>query len=200
MKRKVLIIIVIVLSVLILAIAGVVLANYLISQNRPVAIRVTSISHKNEYYVGEQLDTSGLIVSLYSEKKELRELDESEYVVEGFDSSKAGSVTLTVRYGEFTTQYTVTVKELPPEKPSYLSLEIYIMPTKTVYNIGEKLNVDGGALKINYTDGTYDIVHLMPLMTYGFSSDVAGTVTVNVKYLNMYTSFEVTIVDSEQSN
>lgn len=200
MKKKVLIIIVIVLSVLILAIAGVVLANYLISQNKPVGIRVTSISHKNEYYVGEQLNTDGLIVSLYSEKKELRELDESEYVVEGFDSSKAGSVTLTVRYGEFTTQYTVTVKELPPEKPSYLSLEIYIMPTKTVYNIGEKLNVDGGALKINYTDGTYDIVQLMPLMTYGFSSDVAGTVTVNVKYLNMYTSFEVTIVDPEQSN
>lgn len=200
MKKKVLIIIVIVLSVLILAIAGVVLANYLISQNKPVGIRVTSISHKNEYYVGEQLNTDGLIVSLYSEKKELRELDKSEYAVEGFDSSKAGSVTLTVRYDEFTTQYTVTIKELPPEKPSYLSIEIYAMPTKTVYNVGEKLNVDGGALKINYTDGSYDIVQLMPLMTYGFSSDVAGTVTVNVKYLNMYTSFEVTVVDSEQSN
>lgn len=200
MKKKVLIIIVIVLSVLILAIAGVVLANYLISQNKPVGIRVTSISHKNEYYVGEQLNTDGLIVSLYSEKKELRELDESEYVVEGFDSSKAGNVTLTVRYGEFTTQYTVTIKELPPEKPSYLSLEMYKMPTKIVYKIGEKLNVDGGFLKINYTDGSYDIVELLPLMTYGFSSDVAGTVTVNVKYLNMYTSFEVTIVDSEQSN
>ena len=200
MKKKVFIIVGIVVLVLILAIAGVVLANYLISQNKPVGIIVTSISHKNEYYVGEQLNTDGLIVSLYSEKKELRELDESEYVVEGFDSSKAGSVTLTVRYGEFTTQYTVTVKELPPEKPSYLSLEIYIMPTKTVYNIGEKLNVDGGALKINYTDGSYDIIQLMPLMTYGFSSEVAGTVTVNVKYLNMYTSFEVTIVDPEQSN
>lgn len=200
MKKKVLIIIAIVLSVLILAIAGVVLANYLISQNKPVGIRVTSISHKNEYYVGEQLNTSGLIVSLHSENRELKILNSDEYVVEGFDSSKAGSVTLTVRYGEFTTQYTVTVKELPPEKPSYLSLEIYIMPTKTVYNIGEKLNVDGGALKINYTDGTYDIVELLYLMTYGFSSDVAGTVTVNVKYLNMYTSFEVTVVDPEQSN
>ncbi|HIT78130.1 MAG TPA: bacterial Ig-like domain-containing protein [Candidatus Limihabitans stercoravium] len=146
------------------------------------------------------MDTSNLLVVLMSENKQLRYLSGDEYTVEGFDSSKAGSVTLIVRYGEFTTQYTVTVKELPPERPSYLSLEIYIMPTKTVYNIGENLNVDGGYLKINYTDGTYDIVELLYLMTYGFSSDVAGTVTVNVKYLNMYTSFEVTVVDPEQSN
>lgn len=194
--NKTKIIVISVLSVLVVAILGVVLWSIFANTNKPTKINIVSISHKNEYYVGEQLDTSGLIVSLYSKDKELRILDFDEYVVEGFDSSKAGDLTLTVRYGEFTTQYTVTIKELPPEKPSYLSLEMYKMPTKIVYKIGEKLNVDGGFLKINYTDGSYDIVELLPLMTYGFSSEVAGTVTVNVKYLNMYTSFTVEVVES----
>lgn len=194
--NKTKIIVISVLSVLVVAILGVVLWSIFANTNKPTKINIVSISHKNEYYVGEQLDTSGLIVSLYSKDKELRILDSDEYVVEGFDSSKAGDLTLTVRYGEFTTQYTVTIKELPPEKPSYLSLEMYKMPTKIVYKIGEKLNVDGGFLKINYTDGSYDIVELLPLMTYGFSSEVAGTVTVNVKYLNMYTSFTVEVVES----
>ena len=193
--NKTKIIVISVLSVLVVAILGVVLWSIFANTNKPTKINIVSISHKNEYYVGEQLDTSGLIVSLYSKDKELRILDSDEYVVEGFDSSKAGDLTLTVRYGEFTTQYTVTIKELPPEKPSYLSLEMYKMPTKIVYKIGEKLNVDGGFLKINYTDGSYDIVELLPLMTYGFSSEVAGTVTVNVKYLNMYTSFTVEVVE-----
>lgn len=194
--NKTKIIVISVLLVLVVAILGVVLWSLFTSINKPIGINIVSISHKSEYYVGEQLDTSGLIVLLYSKDKELRFLDSSEYIVEGFDSSKAANLTLTVRYGEFTTQYTVTVKELPPEKPSYLSLEVYIMPTKTVYTIGEKLNVDGGFLKINYTDGTYDVVELLCLMTYGFSSEVAGTVTVNVKYLNMYTSFTVEVVES----
>lgn len=194
--NKTKIIVISVLLVLVVAILGVVLWSLFTSINKPIGINIVSISHKSEYYVGEQLDTSGLIVLLYSKDKELRFLDSSEYIVEGFDSSKAANLTLTVRYGEFTTQYTVTVKELPPEKPSYLSLEVYIMPTKTVYTIGEKLNVDGGFLKINYTDGTYDVVELLYLMTYGFSSEVAGTVTVNVKYLNMYTSFTVEVVES----
>lgn len=198
MSKKILVVLCVV--ILIVIVAAIVLGCILIKQNKPVEIKIVSISHKSTYYIGEQLDTSNLLVVLMSENKQLRYLSGDEYTVEGFDSSKAGSVTLIVRYGEFTTQYTVTVKELPPERPSYLSLEIYIMPTKTVYNIGENLNVDGGYLKINYTDGTYDIVELLYLMTYGFSSDVAGTVTVNVKYLNMYTSFEVTIVDPEQSN
>lgn len=181
--------------IIVLVILSVILVSYFVNLNKPSYISIVSTSHKTSYYVGEQLDVSNLAVSLNSENKHLRFLEQSEYTVEGFDSSKAANLTLIVRYGEFTTQYTVTVKELPQEKPSYLSLEMYIMPTKTVYNIGEKLNVDGGFLKINYTDGTYDIVQLLPLMTYGFSSEVAGTVTVNVKYLNMYTSFTVEVVE-----
>ena len=192
MSKKLLVILcVVVLSIIVTAI---ILGGILIKQNKPIGIKVASISHKSIYYIGEQLDISNLSIVLLSEKRQLRYLSGEEYIVEGFDSSKVGNVTLTVRYGEFTTQYTVVIRELPAEKPSYLSLEMYFMPTKTVYNIGEKLSVDGGFLKINYSDGTYDIVELLPLMTYGFSSEEVGKVTVYVSYLGMETSFQVTVV------
>ena len=190
-RKKILVIIPIIILV---AIAGVVLANFLISRNAPVAIKVVSISHKNSYYVGEQFDATNLAVALYSKSGQLRYLNEDEYTVENFDSSKAGEVELTVKYGELTTQFTVTVKDLPAEIPHYVSLEMYSLPVKLQYKVGEQLDVSGGILKINYSDGTYDIVELLPLMTYGFSSEEVGNVTVYVSYLGMETSFQVTVV------
>ena len=177
-----------------LAIFGMIIANILLYQNRPVGIRVISVSHQSEYYVGEELNTQRLTVELFSEAKSLRYLSPEEYTVTGFDSSKAGTVTLQVQYGEFKTSFTVTVKELPHEIPSYESLEIFQMPAKTVYQLGERLDVTGGVLKIRYTDGSYDLVELMPLMTSGFSSDVPGTVPVRVDYLGMTVEFPVEVV------
>ena len=198
-KKKVLVI-----SIITIVIVAVVCITTLLivkeqNLNNPVGIRITSLSHKTSYYVGEKLNTDNLSISLYSEKGEIRVLSAEEYVIEGFDSSKAGNLTLTVRYGEFTTNYGVVVKEIQVSDTP-VSIEIYQLPTKTVYAIGEELKMSGCFMKVNNANGTSKILPVDISMTYGFSSDVAGTVTVNVKYLNMYTSFEVTIVDPEQSN
>ncbi len=179
-----------------LIIAGVVVGVFLARKNTPVEIKITSVSHKTEYYVGDTLDTSALAVGLYSETDFLRYLDSDEYTVDGFDNTEAGSLTLTVIYEDFTTTYQVTIKKLPAETPSYASLEIYKMPTKTQYKVGETLDVSGGILQLNYTNGTYDRVELLPLMTSGFSSETVGMVTVRVDYVGMVTYFNVEIIAS----
>ena len=181
---------------LVLIIAGVLVASILIRQNKPAAIKIASVSHKTEYYVGESLDTSALTVALYSETKLLRYLGADEYRVENFDSSEAGEIVLRIVYDGMETNYTVTVKERPAETPSYASLEVYKLPAKTQYRVGESLDVSGGILQINYTNGTFERVELLPLMTSGFSSETPGTVSVRVDYVGMVTHFTVEVVAS----
>lgn len=194
-NKKKLLLVIIPLAI-ILVLVGALLAGYFIRRNTPTGIRVTSVSHKTEYYVGDLLDTDNLVVELYSKDRTLRYLQADEYKVQGFDSSQAGDYTLVVVYKDFSAEYSVTVKELPAEKPSYLSLEIYTMPVKIQYKVGEMLDVTGGILQINYTDGSYDRVQLMPLMTSGFTSENVGFVQVRVDYLGMTAYFEVEIVES----
>lgn len=180
--------------VIALAIAGGLLASFLIWRNKPAEIRIASISHKTEYYVGEPLDTSALKVSLYSEVRFLRYLDADEYRVENFDSSKAGTLVLRVVYGEMDAEYSITVRERPAEIPSYASLEVYKQPAKMVYRVGESLDVSGGILQINYTNGSYERVELLPLMTSGFSSEQPGEISVRVDYVGMVTYFTVEVI------
>ena len=177
-----------------LIIAAALIASYFIRQNRPAEIRITSLSHKTEYYVGDALDTSALTVGLYSKAGFLRYLSADEYSVDGFDSSKPGECTLTVSYDGLQTGYTVKINELPAENPSYVSLEIYRLPSKTRYLVGENLNVNGGILQINYSNGSYERVELLPLMVSGFDSSAPGKVKVRVDYVGMVTWFEVEVV------
>ena len=72
---------------------------------------------KNTYEVGEELDTNGLyVVVLYSDMNRV-EIPVTPDMVSGFDSSEAGTQTLTVTCGDFTGTLEVTVNELPEYVP-----------------------------------------------------------------------------------
>ena len=72
-------------------------------------IEVTTLPDKTEYKVGEELDLTGMVVTAYYSNHESEAV--TDYTVEGFDSSVAGGVELTVRYGDKTTVFTVNVTE-----------------------------------------------------------------------------------------
>ena len=72
-------------------------------------IEVTTLPDKTEYKVGEELDLTGMVVTAYYSNHESEAV--TDYTVEGFDSSAAGGVELTVRYGDKTTVFTVNVTE-----------------------------------------------------------------------------------------
>ena len=72
-------------------------------------IEVTAMPDKTEYKVGEKLDLTGMVVTAYYSNNESEEV--TDYTVEGFDSSAAGEVELTVRYEDKTAVFTVTVTE-----------------------------------------------------------------------------------------
>lgn len=72
---------------------------------------------KLTYYIGEAFDASGMVVTAcYSNGKEIQVTD---YTVEGFDSSTEGNKTLTVSYGGLTRAFVVTVIPRPIPEASF---------------------------------------------------------------------------------
>ena len=70
---------------------------------------------KREYAVGETLSLSGLTLSaVYNDKTSQEITDTSKFSASGFDSSRAGSCTVTVSYGGKSADFTVTVREASP--------------------------------------------------------------------------------------
>jgi len=81
-----------------------------ISNKTLTAVELTS-KPAVDYYVGDTLSVSGGVLTLtYSDGSEVT-VDLTADMVSGFDSSSAGTKTLTVSYGGFTDTYTVTVSE-----------------------------------------------------------------------------------------
>ena len=72
------------------------------------------------------------------------------------------------------------------------SISISSNPTKTTYKIGESLNTSGLKLKLNYSDGSSEIVS-NGFTTSGFDSSTAGTKTITVSYSGKSTAFKVTV-------
>ncbi len=70
-------------------------------------LSIATYPQKTEYKVGEELDTSGMVVELVlgtTAKKSI-----TDYTVGGFDNTVFGEQEITVTYGDFSTAFTVNV-------------------------------------------------------------------------------------------
>jgi len=81
------------------------------NDNELVSIKITSFP-KQIYYVGEVLDITGIVVKAVYKNGQETVLDESLIKVTGFDSTKPViDKEITVKFGEKTTTYKISVKE-----------------------------------------------------------------------------------------
>ena len=85
-------------------------------------VRITCIPPaKRQYETGEQLDTSGMAVQAVLADNTVIGLNDSQYGISGFDSSRTGSQTIKVSYSEnIYCYFTVSISEKtvvpPPER------------------------------------------------------------------------------------
>ncbi|MBR5031880.1 MAG: bacterial Ig-like domain-containing protein, partial [Clostridia bacterium] len=111
----------------------------------------------------------------------------SDYTLSGFSSSTPGEKTITVKYGGKTTSFKVTVK------PAHITnLSIYTQPSKTYYEVGESLDINGLRLKAIYSDGSTQII-TNGYSVRGFDPYKCGTQDVEVEYDGLYTYFAVVV-------
>lgn len=109
----------------------------------PKVVTVSSIalnteSVKTEYYVGEELDLTGLIATVTYSEGEPETVQITRGMVSGFDNQKTGEQTLTVTYGGKTAVFTVTVKE---DAVSKLQLQLNAAKAGTTVVLKEEITI-----------------------------------------------------------
>lgn len=107
---------------------------------------------KMTYFLGETLDTTGMIVhATYGEEAPIR-LDRSDYTVSELDTTTAGTKTLSVTYKGMTTDLELVVKE---KEFTGIAIETY---PKTTYAVGETFDPTGLVVVKEYDNGEKDLL------------------------------------------
>ena len=76
-----------------------------------------------------------------------------------------------------------------------VSISVYSLPAKTTYNIGESIDTTGLQLKLNYSDGSSEIIS-GGFEINGFDSSTSGTKAITVTYEGLSASFGITVIDN----
>lgn len=154
-------------------------------------ITVSKMPDKTTYYQGELFDSTGLTVSLtYNDGT--AETITTGFEVSGFDSSSAGTKTITVTAFGKTTTFEISVLEV-----SITAISVTTMPSKVNYHIGKEFDSTGIVVTATASDG--NTIDVTKDCTYsGFDSSSPKQCGITVHYGSFTCTFEVTIMQPER--
>lgn len=165
--------------------------DIIVKEAQVTSIELITPPTKKEYFTGDELDVTGGSINVYFEDNSYVNIALSAGMISGFDSTAAGTKTLSVNYAGKTTNFIVTVME-----PKLTALELAAVPAKTEYSLGEALDVTGGKLTATYENNTSATIDITPDMVSGFDSMTSGTKTLTVKYSSQTVTFDITVKNS----
>lgn len=160
-------------------------------------IEVSKMPTKTEYYLGDSLDASGLVVVSRYTDNTVKQLE--NYSISKLDSSSVGEKTITVTYKTHTTTFKVTVYKAS-------GIRIAHFPAKTFYKIGESLDLTGLSVNLIRNDGSEEAI--TDYSVSGFDSSKVGTETITVSYNMMvngtntfigFDSFQIKVTNDGQN-
>lgn len=135
-------------------------------------IEIKTPPMKQEYLVGDTLDSTGLTV-LVKYTDGTSETITSGFTVSELDSSSIGEKEITVSYKNHTTTFKVLVYELQ-------GIRITHYPEKTYYRVGETFDPTGLVVVAMRTNNTEK--EITDYTVSGFDSSKTGTKTITVSY------------------
>lgn len=135
-------------------------------------IEIKTPPMKQEYLVGDTLDSTGLTV-LVKYTDGTSEIIASGFTVSDLDSSSIGKKEITVTYKTHTATFKVLVYELQ-------GIRITHYPEKTYYRVGETFDPTGLVVVAMRTDNIEK--EITDYTISGFDSSKAGTRTITVSY------------------
>lgn len=153
-------------------------------------VSIVSLPLKTEYMVGDKLDFTGsmLRVKYISGKEEI--INITDELVTGFDNNKLGKQTVTVTFAGFSDNYEVTVKE----RPAVESIKIISQPDIKVFAVGTVFDFTGAKARIDYADGTNEIVDITSGMTNGGNINHIGKQIITFMFGNKSADFEIEVI------
>lgn len=171
-------------------------------EDRAIQNIAISILPKTEYYIGDDLDFTGLKIQVVAGTNEYSYFvtyPNSELVVSGFDSSVANdALPITITYQGFTATFNVKIKEHASASPVLVGLEVSDN-FKTTYKLDEwnRTGPDssGVSLTLIYSDGSrVENIALKSKYIYNATQQAsAGTTEIVIKYSDGTTTVELPI-------
>ena len=175
----------------------------------PSQLELDTTSIKTDYFVSDSLDLTGLkVTAVYPDNHE-ENLSTSDYVVSGFDNSKAGTNTITIHFNGQTALIPLNFKPLV-----VTAMDIKYNPVKTDYYLGEYFDPQGLTVLGQYNGGSNwaELVSSQYVLSipvadatvtgtvYKFTSPGTKTVTVrSTVTAATYTTLDVTVKSAQMT-
>lgn len=156
-------------------------------------IFVDASTVKTVYGIGEHLYTDGLIVNGDYGDGDLRPLPLSELDFSGFDSSKKGTCTVTVRYRTSASTFTTSFEVEIVDPSEVTALTVVSRPNTVGYPLGSKLDLTGLRVEATYADGSKRGISVEDLKVSGFDSSRPGKQTITISYEGSSATFQVDV-------
>jgi len=164
--------------------------NISVSEPNVTSIAVKSTTHKTEYWVGDTLDVSNLVIEVTYSDGSKENVNVTEDMVSGFDSSKEiSSQTLTITYGGASTEFNISISE-----PTVTSIAVKSTNHKTEYWIGDALDVSGLIIEATFSNGKKEEVQVTEAMVSGFDSHQENSSqTLTITFSGKTAEFNISI-------
>ncbi|EEG29509.1 LPXTG-motif cell wall anchor domain protein [[Clostridium] methylpentosum DSM 5476] len=158
---------------------------------KPVSISMYKTPSITTYKEGMTFDPTGGVIRVKYSDNSTKDINLTAEMCSSPDMNRIGTQTVTVSYEGFKTNFSIQVV-----KKALSSIEFSKGAGFTdVYKVGQELNLTGANLKLNYDNGTSEIIPITASMVSGYDKNALGGQTVNVNYGGKHTNFLVTVYD-----
>ncbi|MGN0542908.1 MAG: leucine-rich repeat protein [Acutalibacteraceae bacterium] len=157
------------------------------------SLKILSKPSKTDYYVGDSLDTTGLVITAIFSDGTTQDYD-TGYSCSPEIFTRQGKYRIKVEFKNKTVYYYVTVKE-----PENMVLSVSSLPDKLEYHTGETFDSVGLELLLDYGNGITKEIKSGYTSEYDFNTPGTKYVTINYKVGETYltTGFNVNVIESD---
>lgn len=161
------------------------------TERKITSLEITSLPIKNEYFVGDTVDTTGLQLFAKYDNGETETVN-SGFKIEYDKLDDAGTYDVNVIYDELSCNYSIEVSEI-----ELAGLEIKTLPKKLTYYVDDNLDTTDMVVEVTYNNGKSELVANGYVAEYDFS--LAGESVVTISYseydINVSDSFKVNVTE-----
>lgn len=143
-----------------------------------------------EYYIGEKINLAGAKVEVVYASGLFEEIEVTENMITGFDSSTVGTKTVTVSKGGNSLTFEIEVKEYP----TVTSLVLVSVPDKTEFVKDRPVDYTGAVVRATYEGGATADIDVTAAIVTGIDNSTYGTQTATVTVGGKTVTFDIKII------
>lgn len=180
--------------------------------NRIVSITFNFTAFEDEYYQGQDIDTSGIVATAFYKEGDPVILDSDEIIVSNYDKNELGEQTIRVTVNNGTSHLTMDKKSATVNVTVYkkkaTSLAIETPASKLEFFENDKFVHDDLEVRVYYYDGTSELTEeYIVIEPTNAEMATAGTYSVQIRFDNdkpgdapVYTSYQITVIANGMIN